>query len=96
MTTLRTTLRQARALALPSLAQDLLPGELEALLAELGQPRYRARQVFHWLHARFATAWAQCRMISLRIVSSQQRSAILSAVRDDVISSRHQCGERRA
>ena len=41
------------------LAQDLAPAELEALLAELGQPRYRARQVFHWLHARGATRWDQ-------------------------------------
>jgi len=29
-----------------------LPGEVEALMRELGQPRYRARQVFHWVHAR--------------------------------------------
>jgi len=30
----------------------LLPAEVEALMAELGQPRYRGRQVFHWVHAR--------------------------------------------
>lgn len=29
-----------------------LPGEVEALLKELGQPRYRGQQVFHWVHAR--------------------------------------------
>ena len=32
----------------------LLPAEVEALMAELGQPRYRGRQVFHWVHARRA------------------------------------------
>ena len=42
-----------------TLAQDLTPRELEGLLAELEQPRYRARQVFHWLHARNATSWDQ-------------------------------------
>ncbi len=30
----------------------LLPAEVEALVKELGQPRYRGRQVFHWVHAR--------------------------------------------
>ena len=30
----------------------LLPPEVETLMAELGQPRYRGRQVFHWVHAR--------------------------------------------
>jgi 23S rRNA (adenine2503-C2)-methyltransferase len=30
----------------------LFPEELEAVLAEWGEPRYRARQVFHWLHRR--------------------------------------------
>ncbi len=29
-----------------------LPGEIETLVKELGQPRYRGRQVFHWVHAR--------------------------------------------
>ncbi len=28
----------------------LLPDELEAFLADLGEPRYRARQLFSWLH----------------------------------------------
>ena len=32
----------------------LLPTEIETLMAELGQPRYRGRQVFHWVHARRA------------------------------------------
>lgn len=30
--------------------KSLLPGELEQLMAELGEPRYRAGQVFKWLH----------------------------------------------
>src|SRR5919199_2092355 len=64
MTTLRTTLKQLgnelRVLA-PGrpLAQDLTPSELESLLGELGQPRYRARQVFHWLHARYVGSWEE-------------------------------------
>jgi 23S rRNA (adenine2503-C2)-methyltransferase len=29
----------------------LLPTEIETLMVELGQPRYRGRQVFHWVHA---------------------------------------------
>jgi 23S rRNA (adenine2503-C2)-methyltransferase len=41
------------------LAQDLAPAELDALLAQMGEPRYRARQVFHWLHGRMATRWEQ-------------------------------------
>src|SRR5919202_4854675 len=30
----------------------MYPEELESLLARLGEPRYRARQLFHWLHRR--------------------------------------------
>ena len=30
--------------------KSLLPGELEQLMAELGEPRYRAGQIFKWLH----------------------------------------------
>ena len=32
----------------------LLPAEVEALMKELGQPDYRGRQVFQWVHARRA------------------------------------------
>ncbi len=32
---------------------DLLPQELEALLAAWGEPAYRARQLFRWLHGRY-------------------------------------------
>ncbi len=30
--------------------KSLLPQELEQLLAELGEPKYRAKQIFKWLH----------------------------------------------
>jgi 23S rRNA (adenine2503-C2)-methyltransferase len=30
----------------------MFPEELEALLTGLGEPRYRARQLFHWMHRR--------------------------------------------
>ena len=30
--------------------KSLLPAELEVLLAELGEPKYRAKQIFKWLH----------------------------------------------
>ncbi len=39
------------------LALDLLPAEWAAAMADLGQPAYRARQVFHALHARGVRAW---------------------------------------
>ncbi len=32
---------------------------LEALMKELGQPRYRARQLFRWLHAKQAASFAE-------------------------------------
>jgi 23S rRNA (adenine2503-C2)-methyltransferase len=37
--------------AAPNLVR-LFPEELETALAELGQPRYRARQLFSWIHRR--------------------------------------------
>ena len=30
--------------------KSLLPQELEVLLAEMGEPKYRAKQIFKWLH----------------------------------------------
>ena len=30
--------------------KSLLPQELEQLLAEMGEPKYRAKQIFKWLH----------------------------------------------
>ena len=30
--------------------KSLLPQELEALLADMGEPKYRAKQIFKWLH----------------------------------------------
>lgn len=43
-------LPDARALALP---------ELETLVGELGQPSYRAKQIFRWLHLRGARSWGE-------------------------------------
>ncbi|MBX6351025.1 MAG: 23S rRNA (adenine(2503)-C(2))-methyltransferase RlmN [Clostridia bacterium] len=37
--------------------KDLLPEELASFVAELGEPAYRARQLFHWLHGRGATGF---------------------------------------
>src|SRR3954469_20693309 len=60
MTTLQIALDDLKTrLTTRPLAQDLTPSEWEAVMAELGQPRYRARQVFHWLHGRLATRWEQ-------------------------------------
>jgi 23S rRNA (adenine2503-C2)-methyltransferase len=42
--------------ALPSIKSLLLP-ELEAALAELGQPAYRAGQIAQWLYARRVKTW---------------------------------------
>ena len=30
--------------------KSLLPGELETLLLSMGEPKYRAKQIFQWLH----------------------------------------------
>jgi len=30
--------------------KSLLPNELEQLMADLGEPKYRAKQIFKWLH----------------------------------------------
>jgi 23S rRNA (adenine2503-C2)-methyltransferase len=47
----------------PHLALDLLPDEWAAVMAELGQPAYRARQVFHALHAEGAREWDAVRTL---------------------------------
>ena len=35
--------------------QNLDRAELEQALADLGAPRYRGRQIFHWIHRRGVT-----------------------------------------
>ena len=35
------------------------PGELEAFMKRLGEPAYRAGQIFKWLHARFADSFGE-------------------------------------
>ena len=45
------------------LALDLLPDEWAGVMAELGQPAYRARQVFHALHAEGVRDWAAVRTL---------------------------------
>jgi 23S rRNA (adenine2503-C2)-methyltransferase len=45
------------------LALDLLPAEWQAVMAALGQPAYRARQVFHALHAEGVREWAAVRTL---------------------------------
>jgi 23S rRNA (adenine2503-C2)-methyltransferase len=38
-------------------ALDLTHAEMVAFMAELGEPRFRADQIFQWLHARGARSW---------------------------------------
>jgi 23S rRNA (adenine2503-C2)-methyltransferase len=44
--------------SIPSIKSLLLP-ELEAVLAELGQPAYRAGQVMQWLYEKRVKSWAE-------------------------------------
>ncbi len=86
MTTLQATLSELhdRLAADRPLAQDLTLAELEVLLAELGQPRYRARQVFHWLHGRLATCWEQ--MSDLPAALRRELAERLGAVAGEVVA----------
>jgi len=47
----------------PPLALDLLPTEWVAALEALGQPAYRARQIFHALHAEGVREWDAVRTL---------------------------------
>ena len=51
-----TDARPARDPAAPADLRNLDLAGLEALLAELGQPAYRAKQIFRWIHQRGARA----------------------------------------
>ena len=42
--------------------------ELEILFAELGWPRFRARQLFHWIHHRAASDFTQMHNLPKAIV----------------------------
>jgi 23S rRNA (adenine2503-C2)-methyltransferase len=46
---------------------ERLPEEWEALLAEWGEPRYRALQIFHWIHRRGVTSADEMTDLSKRL-----------------------------
>ena len=64
----------------------LLSSEMEELLAELGKPRYKGRQLFQWVHARRAVALDSMTDLSkpLRVLLA---SASASAARSRCASS---------
>ena len=43
---------------------ELERAEIESALAELGAPRFHGRQIFHWIHARGVTDFAQMTNLS--------------------------------
>lgn len=55
---------------------SMLPGELEEMLAELAQPRFRAGQLFSWLHEKRAGTFEE-----MTNLPSALRSALLNAAR---------------
>ncbi len=47
------------------LLRDIIPAEWPSLLADLGAPLYRGRQLCHWLYSRQAMAWADMQNLPL-------------------------------
>ncbi|MCK6545502.1 23S rRNA (adenine(2503)-C(2))-methyltransferase RlmN [Myxococcota bacterium] len=49
--------------------------ELEALVTELGQPAYRAKQIFRWLHLRGARRWSEMTDLSQVLRQELEKAA---------------------
>ncbi len=61
------------------LIYSLSPAELEAACTELGQPRFRAAQLWRWLYVRRVTDWDAMRNIPASLRSALAESFLLPA-----------------
>lgn len=61
--------------------KSMRPAELEALLAELGQPRFRAKQVFRWLHARGAGAFREMSDLPAALRQQLEKKAYINSIK---------------
>jgi 23S rRNA (adenine2503-C2)-methyltransferase len=57
--------------------KGLLPHELEALLRSWGQPAYRGRQLFQWLHGKGARSFAEIRVLPAALRARLEAEATL-------------------
>lgn len=55
--------------------------ELEAFLMELGQPKFRTKQVFDWIHAKQIVSFEDMRNLPKMLISALQENAILSTLK---------------
>lgn len=60
---------------------SLTPEKLTAYFASLGEPAFRARQVFGWLHRRGASSFAEMTDLSLALRKKLEETAELPAVK---------------
>ncbi|MCW5880684.1 MAG: 23S rRNA (adenine(2503)-C(2))-methyltransferase RlmN [Anaerolineae bacterium] len=59
---------------------DLNPAELEALMAALGEPRFRARQVWDWLYRQLATDFDAMTSLPKSLRAQLAESAVIDMV----------------
>ena len=60
-------------------AKGLLPDELASLLASWGEPAYRGRQLFQWLHAKGARGFAEMTVLPAALRQRVERLAVPTA-----------------
>ena len=58
----------------------MLPEEIAAALAEMGQPKYRAKQIFHWVHQKQAAEFSQM---------TDQPKALIARLEQDFYIAQH-------
>src|SRR5688572_25920903 len=66
-------------------ALDLTHAEMAAFLAELGEKRFRADQVFQWLHARGARGWADMTNVPKALRDRLAGVARIGTLRTDTV-----------
>lgn len=62
----------------------MTPAELEAFLAELGEPRFRAKQVFQWLHAKGARSFDAMTNLPASLRAKLAEKALAALVHEEV------------
>ena len=69
--------------------RDLRHSEVEALIAEIGEPRFRVDQIFRWVHARGATSWDQMTDLPAALRQRLAAAATLEPLALDLVQRSH-------
>ncbi len=59
-------------------------GELQAFIKDLGEPAFRAKQIYEWLHVKLAESFSEMSNLPLRLREKLQEKACIEVLREEL------------